>query len=88
MLSWKALSLIVAAAEAMNGVSGLSQGNPANVPQIGIAPSDSPVQSQTMVPAVTPAPPTESNNAYSFDSTGSSVAGSSKGKGTSTIPVV
>uniref|UniRef100_H3GYB0 Protein kinase domain-containing protein n=2 Tax=Phytophthora ramorum TaxID=164328 RepID=H3GYB0_PHYRM len=91
MLSWKALSLVVAAAVAMNGVSGLEQGNSANVPKVNVAPSDSPVQSATLVPA---AAPTASNgDSYSFASTGSSVAGSSAvdgsapaGKGTFTIP--
>ncbi|ETO77523.1 hypothetical protein F444_07295, partial [Phytophthora nicotianae P1976] len=95
MLSWKNLSLVVAAVVAMNGVAALEQGNPANVPQINVTPSDSPVQSQTLVPAsTTAAPATSDGGSYSYDSTGSSVAGSSaidegndsKSNGAFTIP--
>ncbi|KAI9991412.1 hypothetical protein PInf_019093 [Phytophthora infestans] len=95
MLSLKTFSLVVTAAVAMNGITALEQGDPANVPQSNLAPSDSPVQSQTLVPAWTTQTPTASNGgSYSYDSTGSSVAGSSeidegsdaKSNGAFTIP--
>jgi len=83
----------------MNGAVAIEQGNPANVPQIDITPKDSPVQGQTLVPAwttETPTVSTGSGGSYSFESTGSSVAGSSamdegsdsvpKGKGAKTLP--
>ncbi|EEY62200.1 uncharacterized protein PITG_14104 [Phytophthora infestans T30-4] len=95
MLSLKTFSLVVTAAVAMNGITALEQGDPANVPQSTLAPSDSPVQSQTLAPAWTTQTPTASNGgSYSYDSTGSSVAGSSeidegsdaKSNGAFTIP--
>ncbi|KAE8959806.1 hypothetical protein PF010_g30553, partial [Phytophthora fragariae] len=64
MVSWKAFSLVVVVALAMNGVTGLEQGKPADH-----TPTVSSGKSPTPAPAPTPAPTTSTG--------GDSVAGSS-----------